>query len=813
MLGLCAGLGLLAEALAGRRLPGPLLLPAGFAGLVAIGGLTTAPTALAPRTTLILVLLAITGFAVNLFRFPRKLPRRSVAISPAFLWPAGAALLVFLLYGAPVLASGEPGFAGYIKLDDTSTWLAFTDNVLAHGHSAAGLAPSSYEATVQINLTAGYPVGVFVPLAAGSELAGIDPAWSFQPYLALMAALMALVFFELARPVLRHPGWCAFAAAVAAPAPLLVGYAWWGGIKEVATALLAATLAAGLVTVDPPRPPRPGAGLAGFLRSNLALPVLSGAALIGVMGAGGAPWVAAILAGGAVAVAVARRRGAAGGSVAAWLIAGVALLAGIALLALPTLFASGRFFSPGQGPLTGAEEMGNLVAPLRLAQYAGPWPVGDFRLVPDSALLAAVLVGATLVAVGAGVLAALRNRAWGLLLAAGGIAAGSLAVWLAGSPWIQGKALATGTASFLLLAAVGIAWLIRSGSRPEGSPGLRALGAVLLIVPPGVVASNALAYSHSWLAPHGQLAELEQIGKRFAGQGPALMTEYQPYGVRHFLRTLDAEGSSELRRRQVPRRDGVESEKGAWSDTDELVLDPAREGLFTYRTLVLRRSPTRSRPPSPYGLVWSGDWYEVWQRPAGFDPGSVKVHVPLGEGVQPAAPVPCATVRRVAAAAGPDGRVVAAEREPNAIAGLDRYPADWVPDPAAGTLTPLSGGTATGRIEVPRTGSFRVWVGGSARGRISVSIAGVPAGSAAGRLNNNGQFIELDQVALAAGSQPVALGYDPGGPLRPATRDYPFGVGPVIIEPIRAARLVRVAPARATTALCGRILDWIEAIR
>ena len=72
----------------------------------------------------------------------------------------------------------------------------------------------------------------------------------------------------------------------------------------------------------------------------------------------------------------------------------------------------------------------------------------------------------------------------------------------------------------------------------------------------GVLWSNALGYGDVNLAPHGQLAELEEIGERVAGEGPSLMTEYSPYGVRHFLREADPEGISELRRRTIPLADG-----------------------------------------------------------------------------------------------------------------------------------------------------------------------------------------------------------------------------------------------------------------
>jgi len=127
----------------------------------------------------------------------------------------------------------------------------------------------------------------------------------------------------------------------------------------------------------------------------------------------------------------------------------------------------------------------------------------------------------------------------------------------------------------------------------------------------GVVWSNVLAFGDVTLAPREQLTELEQIGKRFAGQGPALMTEYQPYGVRHFLRNLDAEGASELRRRVVPLRDG--STVPTATSPDIAALLP--EAVLEYRTLVLRRTPVGSRPPTQYRLAWQGRFYEVWQRP------------------------------------------------------------------------------------------------------------------------------------------------------------------------------------------------------
>ena len=354
---------------------------------------------------------------------------------------------------------------------------------------------------------------------------------------------------------------------------------------------------------------------------------------------------------------------------------------------------------------------------------------------------------------------------------------------------------------------VGIACLAVD-SRKE----LKALGLALLIVPVGVLASNALAYHETYLAPRAQLVELEQIGEDFAGQGPALMTEYQAYGVRHFLRNVDAEGASELRRRQVPLLDGSTAEKGAWADTDELVLDPLQEGLLTYRTLVLRRSPAQSRPPSPYEPMWRGDYYEVWQRPEDFDPATLIEHKPLGKDLQPSEVPACQVVAGVAAQAGRDGFVVGAPRAENAVSTFIDVPPDWVPDPAVGSVTPLSDGTASGTIVIPESRPYTVFVNGSARGEVSVAINGDEVGSARNRLNNNAQYIELDTRDFTAGQQTITLTYERGSALRPATGGYPFGLGPVVLAPAGDQALVTRVPASDYRQLCGQRLDWLEAL-
>ena len=75
-----------------------------------------------------------------------------------------AALGVLLVYGAPVILSGEATFLGYVRLDDTATWLGFVDQLFAHGRNLSSLSDqSTYWLLLNTNLTsAGYPAGAFM---------------------------------------------------------------------------------------------------------------------------------------------------------------------------------------------------------------------------------------------------------------------------------------------------------------------------------------------------------------------------------------------------------------------------------------------------------------------------------------------------------------------------------------------------------------------------------------------------------------------------------------------------------------------------
>src|SRR4051812_23258993 len=226
--GLCLGCGLLVARLAPFELPPALLLPVGFAAVTIAAQVSLVAERTAPLAAPLVVAGACAGFATTTRRRLRSIWEPSLA----------AGVAAYLVYAAPVLASGRATFLGYIKLDDTATYFAMLDRALGHGYSVAGLPPSTYETTVSVTLPNGYPLGSLLPLGIGHELVRTDLAWVWQPYLSLLGALIAFALYGLAQTALRSRVLCAVAAFVGSQAALAYGYAMWGGIKELATTVL-----------------------------------------------------------------------------------------------------------------------------------------------------------------------------------------------------------------------------------------------------------------------------------------------------------------------------------------------------------------------------------------------------------------------------------------------------------------------------------------------------------------------------------------------------------------------------------------------
>jgi hypothetical protein len=128
-------------------------------------------------------------------------------------------------------------------------------------------------------------------------------------------------------------------------------------------------------------------------------------------------------------------------------------------------------------------------------------------------------------------------------------------------------------------------------------------------------------------------------------------------------------------------------------------------------------------------------------------------------------------------------------------------------------VVPLTPGTVTARVSVPRRADYGVWVMGSLRPQVDLVIDGREVGSVRGQLENAGEYVHLGDVPLDRGVHRVALTFH-GSDLHPGSGGQPTPVGPLILSSQEAgdAPIDREPRARWRT-LCGHRWDWIEAVR
>jgi hypothetical protein len=799
-----AGWGAIAERAAGARVDDALLLPLGLAGALVVAGTLASFAASAPAATPVVAAGAVAGLV---FAWPGKRLGR---------WPVLAAVGVLLVYGAPVILSGQATFTGFIKLDDTATWFDVIDNVMAHAHSTAGIPSSTYSLVYSSDVGSSYPIGAFMLPGVARALVRSDIAWVFQPYLACCGAAVAFCVYALIGPLIASPRLRALLAFIAAQPTLLYGYSLWGGIKELTAAFLLALGAALTAAVLLRRPAR--------ARELLPLALAAGA-LIVTLGPGGAAWVALALAC-VVAAWLWRGRGAPGRVRASAL--SIGWLAGLtAAFAAPVWIVLGSFLGSGLAEgLTApssatAITIGNLLQPVSAFQLAGIWPVGDFRTTAP-AVASAPLIGLVLIAAAGALWVCVRRRRPGVALYVAVALGGCGVVYLSGAtPWVMGKALAISSPALLAAALAGAGMLCARH---------RAGILVVAVLAGGVLWSNALAYHDVTLAPRGPLSELRHIGGLVAGKGPTFVNDYEIYADRHFLREGAPVEPAEYRSVGLPLYGGTLLTKSAWADLDSFPLST----LEPYRSLVLRRSPAESRPPSIYKLIWRGRYYELWQRPA-HPATRILEHIPLGESntlpycgvaengryrplcsVYPVAIPQCTQIQGLARLASREhADLLAYQRPAPIVARGDQtlWPGAWLHDRAERTLTPTTPGTAIGHIAVAGSQSYELWLGGSFSRGLEVSVDGRRVGRVKDQLSNIDGYVHVADVHLAPGVHAFALTY-PHPDLTPGSaEDQLTSLSAIALQPQSPpSELIEVAPRQAAR-LCGHPLDWIEIVR
>jgi hypothetical protein len=133
----------------------------------------------------------------------------------------------------------------------------------------------------------------------------------------------------------------------------------------------------------------------------------------------------------------------------------------------------------------------------------------------------------------------------------------------------------------------------------------------------------------------------------------------------------------------------------------------------------------------------------------------------------------------------------------------------------ASNVVPTRAGALQLRLAIAVPGRYELWLGGSTRGRLTVAVDGRRTGSARGVLDNSGDYLPFGSAALAAGTHVIAISYDDSG-MAPGERGQDvegFPIGPLVLSRTEPADPpVSRIPARDWRRLCGRTLDWIEAL-
>jgi hypothetical protein len=391
------------------------------------------------------------------------------------------------------------------------------------------------------------------------------------------------------------------------------------------------------------------------------------------------------------------------------------------------------------------------------------------------------------------------------------------------SPWVIGKSLAIAAPAVPLAATMGGA-LLWSRNRLAGS-------VVLAVLAGGVLYSNVLQYHDATLAPRARLVELQTIGSLVAGKGPTFMNEYEIYADRHFLRSGAPVEPAEYRPVTLPLTDGAILTKGAWADLDSFPLST----LEPYRSIVTRRSPAESRPPSIYQLVWQGRYYQLWQRSA--QPATrILEHIPLGESntlpycgaaqvgsakslcsVNPEATPACGEIHSLGRRAlRENAQLVAYQRPEPIVARGDQtvWPAAWQHAAEQRVLTPTTAGRAVAHIAVASAERYEVWLDGSFGLGFDVSVDGEHLGTLKNELSLFSQmaFVHLADPFLEPGVHTFVFTY-PHADLTPGSGNNEFtSLAAITLQPQKpASELITVAPQQAAR-LCGRPLDWIELV-
>ncbi|HEY4812066.1 MAG TPA: hypothetical protein VIH71_13505 [Solirubrobacteraceae bacterium] len=780
----CFGCGLALERVLRVRLPNALLAPL---GLCLAFVLIMPGYALGTGDALAIALLALATVAGLVFAQEGLRARLNLG------WAAAAGLAAYVIFTLPVIAYGHWTWAGYDFVNDSAFEMLLANHIKGFGTVLGHLPESSERQFLVQYLGNGYPLATQALLGTFSGVIDTPVAILYQPYISSLAALGAMALASIGER--RLGGWrTALVGLVAICANLTYQYALQGGIKEIgllATICAAVALACAAIEIG-----RPYVGV--------ALVAVAVAGAMATYNAVALPYMGALVLFGGLGVMLVRRSwprprwilpAAAGGMLAA-------------ALAIPALTTFKTFFEvakAGQGASgLGAVQFGQLLRKLPVSQLSGVWLSGEYRtpVLGVRGTLTAVASAVILVLVVVGVLWALRRRDAGTVIVAGVTGLVMLIVFPRVSPYAQGKLLAIAGPAVVFVA---LAFLL--GLRGRVSlPALSLAGALAL----AIFASDGLTYLHDRIAPTARIEAISQVGERFAGHGPVLWNEPEEY-AKFFARAARISSPFEpITPQQVQLRSPTYF-VDHYFDLDEELLSFV-EG---YPIIVTRRSPSASRPPANYRLVYENKYYLGWRRSSA---PQVLDHLPEQQPYSPAAVVTCPALAPIVAGAPAGSELIVASTPELAVfnpASDTQRSSSWPADPAqAGAVETITAGSAQGLLTLDSSGRYVVWVQGDFPRKTYVQVDGRTIGWVAGS-NTPGQWLQAATLSLRSGAHRVRV-YAVGGHRHLGPGEWPGGdggmVGAVGLQ-MQAPESLRTVALSDWRSLCGKQADWVELVR
>lgn len=781
---ICVGAGLLVDRASGRFLPAVMLPSLGVAAMIAVSQLMTYWPTSAPATPYVMAAVGLGGL---LLAWPRV--RASARRWRARRWQLALPLIVYLIALAPVLAAGQVSFSAYQVLTDSAFHMMGADFLIRHGQDYAHLdLRNSYGLYINGYYATGYPSGADTLFGGSAFILGLPLIWAFQPFNAFMLASAVGPSWLLARRIGLSGAWAALAAVSVTVPALVYAYELIGSVKEITALPMILTLGALVVLRE--------RWLRGSPRGAIPF-ALAAAAGISAIGIGFSAWV---IAAASVLVLVVladvtrrRQRG-----VQALLLGGAGISV-LAIAALPTWLQLSASAQSAQ-TIAATSNPGNLAAGgLQVVQVFGTWLTALYTSTPQGlgAVITYAVITVTVIAglFGAAYLVQIRQDAFAGWLA--GLVALGVVVFTYATTWIDAKTLMLSSPIVLLLAWGGVAALLDARQAPVAA-------LLALVLAGGVLASDAIQYHASDLAPAPRYQELASLNGRFAGGGPTLFTDFDEYSL-YELRDLDVGGPDFLY--PPPALAAVTRKGNVGGHGEPVLLDRIRpDALRRYRLIITRIDPLASRPPAAYRLLWQGAFYEVWGR---------RPHAPAALAhlaTRGASLLRCQRVAQIAALH--DGHLVAAVAVPSVSVNLTTAsPAGAY---AHKGINLLAGpGSVRVSFRVPHSGHWELWLLGEIMPTLAVSIDAHQIATLADQLSGNAvtpDALGPLAVALAAGSH--ELSFTPvGSPLAPGaagdarlTRIFltPPGAG--------GAHALRVASPADWQSLCSTRFQWLEAV-